>query len=159
VKLKSKTRDQILELQKKYPQKRSALIPALHLAQNENGYLPTEIQQEVAELFGLALTEVNSIVTFYDMFYDKPVGKRVVHLCKGLSCMLNGSDPLAEKLCERLNIAPGQMTADGKITVHLSECLGACDRAPMAIIDHEVAGPLTSESLDEILAKGDHTHG
>lgn len=159
MKLNLKTRDQILELQKKYPQKRSALIPALHLAQNENGYLPTEIQQEVADLFGLALTEVNSVVTFYDMFYDKPVGKRIFHLCKGISCMLNGGDPLAEKLCERLNIAPGEMTEDGKITVHLSECLGACDKAPMGIIDHEVVGPLTLESLNEILAKGDPSHG
>lgn len=152
--LTPKTYELILELQKKYPVKRSALIPALLLAQNEQGYLPTEIQLEVADLFELPLTEVNSIVTFYDMFYDKPMGKRILHVCKGISCMLNGSDSLAQKLCEKLKVAPNEITSDGQFTVQMCECLGACDRAPMAIIDHEVHGPLSIEDLDKILATG-----
>ncbi len=156
MKLTEETRNQILELQKKYPKKRSALIPALHLAQNENGYLPSEIQHEVAELFDITFNEVNSIVTFYDMFYDKPMGKRVLHVCKGISCMLRGSDPLTQNLCEHLKVKPGHTTADGEFSVHLAECLGACDRAPMAIIDHEVHGPLTMENLMPIL---DGQHG
>lgn len=159
MKLTEETRNRILELQKKYPKKRSALIPALHLAQNENGYLPSEIQHEVADLFQITQNEVNSIVTFYDMFYEKPMGKRVLHVCKGLSCMLRGSDPLARQLCEKLKIQPGQTTEDGEFSVHLAECLGACDRAPMAIIDHEVHGPLTIENLVPILEKGASAHG
>lgn len=155
MRLTKETREKILELQKKYPKKRSALIPALLLAQNENGYLPSEIQHEVAELFQITFNEVNSVVTFYDMFYEKPMGKRILHVCKGISCMLRGCDPLTEKLCERLKIAPGQTTEDGEFTVHLAECLGACDRAPMAIIDHEVQGPLTMENLMPIL-EGKH---
>lgn len=154
--LNQEIRNSILELQKRYPEKRSALIPALHLAQTQNGYLPVDIQEEVAELFGIALNEVNAVVTFYDMFYDKPVGKRIIHVCKGISCMLNGSDPLAKSLCEKLKIAPGETTEDGVYTVQLAECLGACDRAPMAIVDHEVQGPITS--VDQILEKRDH-HG
>lgn len=151
--LSEKIKNAILELQKKYPERRSALIPALHLAQEEKGYLPSEIQQEVADLFELSVNEVNSIVTFYDMFYDHPVGKRMIHICKGISCMLNGCDPLAKQLCENLKIQPGGTTEDGELTVHLAECLGACDRAPMAIIDHEVQGPLTLDKLEEILKK------
>lgn len=145
--LTEKTRSAILELQKKYPVKRSALIPSLHLAQEEKGYLPQEIQQEVADLFEISVNEVNSVVTFYDMFYEKPVGKRILHVCKGISCMLNGADTLAKDLCQKLKVAPGEVTEDGEFTVHLCECLGACDKAPMAIIDHEVQGPLTKESL------------
>lgn len=159
MKLTNETRNKILELQTKYPKKRSALIPALHLAQNENGYLPSEIQHEVADLFQITFNEVNSIVTFYDMFYEKPMGKRILHVCKGISCMLRGGDPLAEQLCQRLKIKPGQTTEDGEFSVHLAECLGACDRAPMAIIDHEVHGPLTMENLIPILEKGEPSHG
>lgn len=154
----SETREKILSLQKKYPEKRSALIPALHIAQEEKGYLPKEIQEEVAALFDIDLNEVNSIVTFYDMFFDHPVGKRLIHVCKGISCMLNGCDEIAEKLCKKLGIKPGETTADGEITVHLCECLGACDKAPMAIVDHEVRGPLHENRLEEILAKGT-SHG
>lgn len=140
--LTEKTRTQILELQKRYPEKRSALIPALHLAQKEKGYLPAEIQQEVAELFNITLNEVNSIVTFYDMFYDHPVQKRSIHLCKGISCMLNGCDPLAKALKEK---------APADVAVHLSECLGACDLAPMAIVDEEVRGPI--QNVDQLLKR------
>lgn len=157
--LTKETKEKILELQKKYPKKRSALIPALHLAQNENGYLPSEIQHEVAQLFEISYNEVNSIVTFYDMFSEEPMGKRVLHICKGISCMLRGCDPLIEKICAKLQVKPGETTADGKFSVHLAECLGACDRAPMAIIDHEVHGPLTMENLVPILEKGDSSHG
>ena len=159
MKLTDETRKKILELQTKYPKKRSALIPGLLLAQNENGYLPSEIQHEVADLFQITFNEVNSIVTFYDMFYEKPMGKRILHVCKGISCMLRGCDSLTQQLCEKLNIQPGQTTADGTFSVHLAECLGACDLAPMAIIDHEVHGPLTMESLHSTLEKGAPSHG
>ena len=94
----------ILELQKKYPEKRSALIPALHLAQAEAGYLPREVQNEVADLFGIDPNEVNAVVTFYDMFFEEPVGKHLLHVCKNVSCMLRGGDELLNHLCRRLNV-------------------------------------------------------
>lgn len=149
--LTEKTRKAITDLQKAYPEKRSALIPALHLAQAEAGYLPREVQNEVAALFGIDPNEVNSVVTFYDMFFENPVGKHILHVCKNVSCMLRGADGVLEKLCQKLCIAPGETTSDGEFTVIASECLAACDRAPMALIDDQVIGPIQEADLDRIL--------
>ena len=136
-----KCRTAILELQKKYPKKRSALIPALHMAQEEVGYLPLTVQQEVAELFDLDVNEVQAIVTFYDMFFEAPVREKVVHVCKNLSCMLRGADLVIEKL---------EATKD-KYTIIPSECLGACDLAPMMIVNDKVVGNLMPDTvLEEI---------
>jgi NADH-quinone oxidoreductase subunit E len=158
--LSEKIKNSILECQKLYPEKRSALIPALHMAQTQEGYLPHEIQVEVAELFGIDTNEVHAIVTFYDMFYEKPVGKHIIHVCKNVSCMLRGCDELLDKLCHKLQIAPGETTADGEFTVIPSECLGACDRAPMMLVDKTVIGPVAENDLDTILevAKSGPSH-
>lgn len=157
--LSEQTKTAIVELQKLYPEKRSALIPALHMAQAEVGYLPRETQNEVAELFDLDPNEVNSVVTFYDMFFEKPVGKHLIHFCKNASCMLRGSDSLLKNLCSKLNIEPGQTTEDGEFTVIPSECLGACDKAPMMLVDEEVIGPLKENDLDQILEKAKQGSG
>lgn len=150
--LSDKTKNAILRLQNLYPVKRSALIPALHLAQTEQGYLPLETQGEVAALFGLTLNEVNSVVTFYDMFFEEPVGKHLIHVCKNVSCMLRGSDELLSQVCQKLKVKPGEVTADGEFTVIPSECLAACDRAPMMLVDDQVVGPVQEQDLDRILA-------
>lgn len=144
-------KDAILRLQELYPQKRSALIPALHMAQAQEGYLPSEIQHEVAKLFDLEPSEVQAIVTFYDMFFDKPVGKKVIHVCKNLSCMLCGCDELLKSLCERYHVAPGETSADGEYTILTSECLGACDRAPVMIVGEQLVGPVKESDLDSLL--------
>jgi NADH-quinone oxidoreductase subunit E len=157
--LSEKTKQAILKLQTEYPEKRSALLPALHLAQAEVGYLPTEIQAEVAELFGLAVNEVNGVVSFYDMFFEKPVGKHLIHVCKNISCMLRGGDEVRQKLCQKLQIAEGGTTLDGEFTVIPSECLAACDRAPMMIVDDQVIGPIKEEELDQILANAKKRKG
>lgn len=151
MKLSEKTKEAILNLQKEYPQTRSALIPALHLAQSENGYLPLEIQKEVADLFGIDATEVKAIVSFYDMFFEKPMGKHIIHICKNASCMLRGCDELIEALCAKLAIKPGETSHDGAFTVITSECLAACDRAPMMLVDEKVVGPVQESGLDQIL--------
>lgn len=149
--LNDKTQKAILELQKLYPQKRSALIPALHLAQAEVGYLPLEIQSDVAALFGISLNEVNAVVTFYDMFFEKPVGKHLIHVCKNISCMLRGSDQLLKHVCEKLQVNPGETTKDGEFTVIASECLAACDKAPMMLVDDQVVGPVEEKDFEQIL--------
>lgn len=154
--LTEKTKQAIYELQKLYPVKRSALIPALHLAQDEVGYLPRKIQEEVATLFGIDGNEVNSVVTFYDMFHEEPVGKHLIHVCKNASCMLRGGDQVMDKLCRKLGIKPGETSADGQYTVVPAECLGACDRAPMMIVNETVVGPVKEEDLDRILKEADH---
>jgi len=149
--LTEETKQAILKLQKMYPQKRSALIPALHLAQSEKGYLPKEIQKDVANLFDIDPNEVNSIVTFYDMFFEEPTGKHVIHVCKNVSCMLRGADGLLSRLCSRLKVAPGETTADKEFTIIASECLAACDKAPMMLVDEKVVGPVNENDLDKIL--------
>jgi NADH-quinone oxidoreductase subunit E len=150
--LTEKTQKAILELQKRYPESRSALIPALHIAQAEVGYLPLETQSEVAALFGITLNEVNSVVTFYDMFFEEPVGKHLIHVCKNVSCMLRGSDDVLNHVCRKLKVNPGETTADGEFTVIPSECLAACDKAPMMLVDDKVVGPVSVEELDKILS-------
>lgn len=157
--LTDKTKQAILNLQKIYPEKRSALIPSLHLAQSEIGYLPLEVQQEVAQLFNLDPNEINSIVTFYDMLFDKPVGKHIIHACKNVSCMLRGSDGIILKICEKLKCKPHETTTDGEFTIIPSECLGACDLAPVMIVDDKVVGPVKEEDIDKILNDAKNTHG
>lgn len=149
--LSEHTKKAILDLQKLYPERRSALIPALHLAQSEQGYLPREIQDEVAALFDLEPNEINSMVSFYDMFFEEPVGKHVIHVCKNVSCMLRGADGVLQGMCKRLGITPGQTSADGQFTVIASECLAACDRAPMMLVDDLVVGPVQEQDIDRVL--------
>lgn len=151
--LTEKTVQAILDLQKCYPVKRSALIPALHLAQAEVGYLPLDIQKQVAGLFEIDINEVNGVVTFYDMFFDKPIGKHLIHVCKNVSCMLRGSDALLGKLCQKLQVHSDGTSADGEFTVIASECLGACDRAPMMLVDEKVVGPVEEGMLEQILVE------
>jgi len=150
--LSEKTRQSILKLQERYPEKRSALIPALHLAQTEVGYLPLDIQKEVADLFNIDPNEVNGVVTFYDMFYEKPMGKHLIHVCKNVSCMLRGADGILDQVCQKLQVAPGGTTADGEFSVIPSECLAACDRAPMMLVDDKVIGPVQEYDVERILA-------
>jgi NADH-quinone oxidoreductase subunit E len=159
MRLSEETRQSILDLQNLYPVKRSALIPALHLAQAEIGYLPLETQKEVAELFEIDANEVNAVVTFYDMFFEEPAGKHLLHVCKNVSCMLRGSDGLLEKLCQKLKINPGETTDDGEFTLIASECLAACDRAPMILVDEQVVGPILESDLDRILAEAKNGPG
>ena len=145
------TKLEIITLQKKYPEKRSALIPSLHLVQKECGYLSTDVQAEVADLFDIAPNEVHSIVSFYDMFFDKPVGKRLIHVCTNVSCMLRGSDQLLSTICNHLCIKPGETTADGKFTVVSCECLAACDKAPVMLVDEDIIGPVKEEHVPSLL--------
>ena len=154
--LSEKTKMAILELQKLYPERRSALIPALHLAQEEAGCLSMEVQQEVAVLFGISLNEVHAVVTFYDLFHEEPKGKCILHVCKNVSCMLRGGDELLEHLCHKLQVGPGGTTADGKFSVIPSECLAACDKAPMMIVGEKVVGPVKIEDIDQILSGESH---
>ncbi len=157
--LTKKTRQSIVDLQKNYPEKRSALIPALHLAQSDHGFLPREVQEEVSELFGIDVNEVNAVVTFYDMFFERPVGKHVIHVCKNLSCMLRGSDELLSCLCKKLGVVPGGTSPDNEFTVIASECLAACDLAPMMLVDDQVVGNVKEKDLDSILNEAKKSHG
>lgn len=117
----------------KYPpeQRRSAVMPLLHLAQRERMYIDRGTMTEIGAILGLSTTEVASIVGFYSLYYDRPAGKFHIQVCTDLPCALRGADKFLEQLCNRLGIQPGETTSDGLITIEEVMCLAACDKAPM----------------------------
>lgn len=152
--LSDKAKTEIKTLMAKYPDKRSAIMPALHLAQREVGWLPDEAIQDVADLLELTTTEVNSVATFYTMFAREKPGKHTVFFCTDLPCALRGADEMMEHIEHKLGCKAGQTSADGKITLRDAECLGGCDHAPVMLIDGvEHQQDLTNEKIDEILER------
>jgi NADH-quinone oxidoreductase subunit E len=141
------------ELTKRYPEKRSALIPILHEAQATAGYLKPETIEWVAEYLGLSAAEVMSVASFYDMFNLERVGKHMISVCQNLSCSLLGADRLIRHLESRLGIRMGETTPDGLITLKRMECLASCGTAPTIQIDGIYYERMTSQRLDELLDK------
>lgn len=136
-----------------FAQERSLILPALKYAQTEKGHLTPADLAAVAEATGLTQAYVESVATFYDRLYLRPVGRRVISVCVTLSCMLRGSDELLHHVCERLGLPEhGGTTADGAFTVQEAQCLGACDRAPCIQVDAEdMVGPLAHAEADALL--------
>jgi NADH-quinone oxidoreductase subunit E len=140
------------ELTRRYPERKAALIPALHLIQAERGgWLSDETIRETAELFGVPDMHVRGVVGFYDMFHAEPVGRHVVRLCKTLACKLCGSDEIRDHIERKYGIRHGQTTPDGRFTLRMFECLGHCSTAPMMLVDEEKHEDLTIEKVDEVL--------
>lgn len=136
----------------RYPRPRSAVLDALRAVQRERGYCEPEALKEAAEIMGLDANALQMLVTFYDLFYDHPVGEHILMPCKNIACYLRGSDQLIEHISQKLGIKPGETTPDGKFTLQPMECLAACGIAPMMIADEKYYGDLTEEKIDEILA-------
>lgn len=139
-----------------YPEgkQKSAVIPVLHLAQQEfGGWLSVEAMNYVATLLQLEPIEVYEVATFYSMYNLKPVGKYMFEVCQTGPCMLNGSDELIEHIYQQLGIRPGETTADGMFTLKTVECLGACGYAPMMQLGNNYREHLTKEKVDAIIAE------
>lgn len=137
-----------------YPEgkQKSAVIPVLHLAQNEfGGWLSTETMDYVASLLNLAPIEVYEVATFYSMYNLKPVGKYMFEVCHTGPCMLNGSDDIIKYIYDKLGIKPGETSADGLFTLKTVECLGACGYAPMMQLGNNYREHLTKEKVDVIV--------
>jgi NADH-quinone oxidoreductase E subunit len=150
--LSTEAKERILQLKSRYPQARSALLPALHLAQREHdGWLSDEVMAEVARVMGLPPAEVRSVVSFYTLFNRRPVGKHLVQVCTNLSCSLLGAEHIVEHLKRRLGIEVGETTPDGLFTLLEVECLGSCGAAPMMQVNDTYYESLTVERVDEIL--------
>jgi NADH:ubiquinone oxidoreductase subunit E len=115
--LSSEARSEIQALMAQYPRPRSAILPALYVAQREHGWLPPDVQAEIAEIFGLEPMEVYAIAGFYNMLYKKPHGKYHLEICTNVSCMLRGAEETAEALKEKLHINFGETTDDGNFTL------------------------------------------
>jgi len=152
--LSKDARAEIEKLTTRYPDRRSAVMPALHLVQRELGWLPDEAIQEIADLVGMSRTEVNSVATFYTMYARAPRGKHTIMFCADLPCALNGAESLLEHLERVLGCKPGETSADGKITWYEAKCLGGCNHAPVMLVDGvEHVQDLTIEKLDEIIER------
>lgn len=149
--LSAETRGKIDQLIRKYPRPRSALIPALKLAQAEAGYLSGAAVEELSGIFDLPPNEILAVASFYTMLFQKPVGKHVIWVCTNISCLLCDSDAILKHLLERLGIRPGETTPDGRFTLFEAECLASCGTAPAVQIDEDYHEDLTPEKIDRIL--------
>lgn len=139
-----------------YPEgkQKSAVIPVLHLAQQEfGGWLSTETMDYVASVLNLKPIEVYEVATFYSMYNLEPVGKYMFEVCQTGPCMLNGSDDIVKYIYDKLGIKPGETTADGMFTLKTVECLGACGYAPMMQMGKNYREHLTKEKVDAIIAE------
>lgn len=152
--LSEATRGTITTLIDRYPHRRSVLLPALYLAQEEHGYVSEETMAEIADLLRLTAADVKSVASYYTMFFKKPVGKHVVDVCTNLACKARGSEAVLARVSERLRISPGETSADGRFFLEEVECLGQCERAPMLEVDLVPFGPLnTAEEIDGVLER------
>ncbi|MFP5376332.1 MAG: NADH-quinone oxidoreductase subunit NuoE [Acidimicrobiia bacterium] len=135
-----------------YPQARSALIPVLHLAQEQDGWLTPESIEHVAELLGLTAAEVYGTATFYDMLFTHPVGRHLVSVCTNIACLLSGGYELLEHAEQALGVRAGGTTADGELTLEEVECLALCGEAPCLTVNWRFFGNVTNERFDALVA-------
>jgi NADH-quinone oxidoreductase subunit E len=136
---------------RRFPEKRGALLTALHLVQDELGHIAPETAVEVAKIFDLHVVEVIEVVSFYNMFYDTPQAKHHVAVCTNLSCSLRGARVLLRQLEAYLGVTAGEATPDGRIHLGHEECLGACAYAPMMRVDDRYHEDLDAEEAKRIL--------
>jgi NADH-quinone oxidoreductase subunit E len=144
----------------RYPpdRRKSAILYALYLVQNQQGYITAAGMRHVADQIGCTAAEVEDVVSYYTMFYTRPVGKYVLNVCRTLSCALLGAERVTEELSAKLGIKPGETDSAGMFTLIEVECLGACDRAPVVMVNDDWHEGLTPDQcstfIDDIRARG-----
>jgi len=139
----------------RYPTKEACLLPTLHLAQEAWGWISPETVHYVGELLGLSPATVFGVVSFYNMYNQKPVGKYHLQVCTNLSCMVRNAYDIYDHLCERLDVGPGTMTRDGKYTVTEVECLGSCGTAPVVQVNNDYHENMDVAKMDQLLKELD----
>ncbi len=137
----------------RYETKRSAIIPALYIAQVENGgWISPDVVKHLSDVMDIPMAQINEVLTFYTMFNKKPVGKHHIQICCNISCAMAGGHEMADYLCDKLGVVDGEMTKDGRFTISRVECLGSCDTAPVAQINvDDYTENLTYEKLDQMI--------
>jgi NADH-quinone oxidoreductase subunit E len=141
------------EIIARYPRSRSALIPLLHVAQEQDGWVTEDAMEHIGELLGLTPAEVLGTCSFYEMFKREPVGTYLVNVCNGISCMLLGSEELIEHAEQTLGIKVGETTEDGLITLHAVECIAACDGAPCLSVNYRYVTDVSHAGFDELVSE------
>jgi NADH-quinone oxidoreductase subunit E len=151
--LSDAAREEIAALAGRYPEgkRKSAVMPALYVAQRDHGWLSPELMREVGELLGLPPVHVAAVATFYTMYEKEPAGANIIDVCTNISCLLCGAEEILAHLEQRLGIKAGATTADGKITIREQECIGACAAAPALQVNYRFHENLTVEKVDAIL--------
>jgi NADH-quinone oxidoreductase subunit E len=146
-------RQQIRDLFPRYPSRQALTLPALHLVHDELRCVPLDAVREIADLLDLSPAEVHDTMSFYGFFRDeaRPLGRTRLWVCRSLSCALRGGEELLGHLCQRLRVAPGGTSADGKITLEYAECLGACEGAPCVLVNDEHRTNVTDEKADALV--------
>ena len=141
------------ELTAEYPDRRSAILPALRLAQERHGgWLPREALEEVAEAIGVAPAQAEAVASFYDMLHLEPVGKHLVEVCTNLSCALVGAQQVVDAFERELGVRPGETSEDGTVTLRTIECAGGCGRAPVVVVvDHRYRHGVKVEDVPAIV--------
>ncbi|MBI2705835.1 MAG: NAD(P)H-dependent oxidoreductase subunit E [Actinobacteria bacterium] len=139
------------EIISRYPRPKSALIPLLHLSQEQDGYVTEEGMQHIAELVGVTPAEVLGTCSFYEMFKLEPVGRYVVNICNNVSCMLCGSDELIHHAEQRLGIKVGNTTPDGTFTLESVECIAACTEAPALQVNYRFFNKVSTDGFDGLI--------
>ena len=154
--LPGEVRAEIDALRPRYPTAEALLLPALHLTQRHfGGWLPNDAIEAVALELELAPAKVYGVVTFYDLFHQRPVGRHRISVCTNLPCALRGAEEILQGLKRDLEVGENQVTADGKLSFTHFECLGACDMAPMMMVDDEYHGRLTPEQVRRLVEELD----
>jgi len=136
----------------RYPLARSAMLPCLHLVQDEIGYVTQEAIVAVADAVGAKPDEVESVVTFYSMFYQEPQGKQIIKVCTSVSCYLHGCDDVLSALERRLGVRRGESTPDGRFKLEAVECLAACGMAPAVQVNGEFVEQVTPETAEKLVS-------
>jgi NADH-quinone oxidoreductase subunit E len=136
-----------------YEQKQAACIEAMKIVQRHRGWVSDESIQDIARLLELTPDELDSVATFYNLIFRRPVGKHVILICDSVSCWIMGYEDLRQHLAERLGINLGETTSDGRFTMLPIVCLGTCDHAPALMIDNDLYQDLDPQKIDHILEK------
>ena len=134
-----------------YPVKRSAILPALHIAQIEHGYVTDDDVKYLAQRLDMRINEVEEVVTFYSMYSRKPIGKYKLQVCRTISCNIAGCEKISAHITEKLGIRVNETTPDGKFTLQEVECLGYCDLAPVLQVNFDYHEQITPARTDEII--------
>jgi NADH-quinone oxidoreductase subunit E len=143
--------DEIQTFRARYPDSRSAVMPALRAAQERYGWLPPEALREVANALDLSPAYCKAIATFYDMYHLEPVGRHIVEVCTNLACALVGAQRVVEAFESELGLAAGETTADGAVTFRTIECAGGCGYAPVVVVNGRYHEPVTADDVPAIV--------
>ncbi len=155
----AENQERFQQILSRYPKKRAAMLPALHLGHEQQGYISPEVEEYVAQLLEVPLVDVHEVLTFYTLYLQRPMGRHHIRLCMSISCWIRGCDEIRDHLRGKMGVESGSITENGTFSWEaVPDCLGACELAPMMQLDKDYHGPLTPEKVDKILEATSPSH-